>query len=68
MPGELTAEPPDLGLPFQAEQGPQALLHTSRLVFSPAARRTSRMSLSSITIFVRIDVYVHTPLYTFTCW
>src|ERR1035441_3801662 len=37
----------------------------SRLVFRPVARSVSRISLSSITMFVRMDVYPCRQLYTF---
>jgi len=57
LPIQLAAEPADLGLFTQAQQGPQAKSTASRLVFKPVARRASRMSLSSITIFVRMAVY-----------
>jgi len=48
------AETADLRLSAEAQHNPQTLFHGLALVLRPVARSVSRISLSSITIFVRM--------------
>ena len=53
----------------ETEQGPQSLVQRLRAwVFRPVARSVYRMSLSSITMLVRMEVYSIYELYTSIAW